>query len=166
MATFNYTKGAVDGTADFDSGETVDAADFNNNFKDVRTFLTSTGIDGGHLQSEIAGTKIEFFLESLQDATEVFHFKVPAGVTLEWKEVQLSFGSGSGTLSLNVTDDGTSIITAGALTNNSAGTVTTNAHLSTSSGANSQMKVGITETADQACNDIMVTIWAGSEVRS
>jgi len=160
MATFNYTK------ASFSSGETVDAADFNNNFKDVRTFLVTTGIDGDNLQQELAGTKLEFFVESLQDTTERLHFKVPAGVALEWKEIQLGFESGSGTLSLNITDDGSTIFTGGVLTNNTAGTVTTDAHLITSSAAGSQIALGISETADQLCSDIMITLWVGSEVRS
>ena len=166
MATFSYSNS-------FSSGDVVEASEINANFKDLRDFLLTTQLDEDNLKSsaQVGAVKLVFSIESIQNQAKTYWLKAPAGVSLKWKEVQVAFESGSGTVTVNVTADNTSgshstALNDGPLTHNSSGTVGNIRSFTGDTAAGGVVKVIISETADNACSNVLVTIWAGTEVRS
>ena len=161
MATFSYSNS-------FDSGDVVEASEINTNFKNLRDFLLTTKLDEDNLKSsaQVGAVKLVFSIESIQNQAKTYWLKAPAGVSLKWKEVQVAFEAGSGTVTVDVTADGSSALNGGPLTHNSPGEVGNIRNFTGDTAAGGVVKVIISETADNACSNVLVTIWAGTEVRS
>jgi len=157
--TFTYTKS-------YSSGNTITASDFNANFNDVRSFLLATKLDEGNLQQSVGGTKLTFSIDTIQNTTEKFYFQVPSGVTLEWKEIHLGFESGTGTIEVDIEDDGSTALTGGPITSDTAAAVARHAVFVGDAAAGSLIEVSIEETENDQCDNVLVTIWAGTDVRS
>ena len=155
----------------FVDGVVLTAAALNTAFGSVQTYLDSTKLSLSSLQFPKSNEAISFsWLGTCASGTsKVFRFKVPAGVTYDWTDFQLSFStvvSGTPTLTATITDDGVTVPASTFSTGTAATVASTTNFTVTSSGAGSVIVVTLTVSGGTDITDATIVLHCKSNHRS
>jgi hypothetical protein len=162
MATFTYP-------ASFGSLTPLSAADLNDNFDELKTFLEDRKLDmtGGSINFTPTKTDLQlsYSMGSLAAAATVTgRFEVPV-TSVSWEEVQLAFEGSTGDLNLLVEDDAAFVTSVNVTT--SATLATTTTFSIPTPGVGSVITFTLTETTGaNGCDDITVTFWFDNKPRT